>query len=176
MATNLGKWDRWFHGIEEPQAFGGDQTYKLGAEFLEDCLLVEDWGSGKGWLTNHIERERYRGLDGSQTPYADEVVDLADYRSEVPGIFMRHVLEHDYRWEQILTNAVESFTERFVLVLFTPLSEKTHEIAFSKNPGVPDLSFSADDIVAHFKGCEFQQEQVKTESQYGSETVFLVEK
>lgn len=177
VVSNVGKWDRWYcRGQEQPQAYGNTVTYALGAAHLIDCALVEDWGCGKGWFSTFIPADRYRGIDGSQTPWAGIVADLADYRSDVPGVFMRHVLEHDYRWSDILTNAVASFTQRFVLVLFTPLVDITTELAYNDDPGVPDLAFSLDDIVDHLTGLTWSHETIPTDTMYEAETIFLVER
>ena len=61
---------------------------------------------------------------------------------------MRHVLEHNYEWEKILRNACQSFTERFVLILFTPFVVHTDvfERGFHKGMRVPDLSFKKETI------------------------------
>lgn len=176
MVTNVGKWDAWFASVTEPEPFGKSVTYELGAAWLAGCSVVADWGCGKGWLRNHIDPYRYRGIDGSRSPFTDEIVDLADYRSEVPGIFMRHVLEHDYRWKQILDNAVASFTERMVLIVFTPMSEWTHELIFASDPGVPDISFAVGDLTERFGDAIWTMEQLETPTQYGVETVFYLEK
>lgn len=175
--TNVGKWDHWYcRGQELPQAYGDTVTYKLGAEHLADCAVVEDWGCGKGWFRTFIPNGRYRGIDGSQTPWADIVADLTEYRSDVPGVFMRHVLEHNYRWADILTNAVASFRQRFALVLFTPLVDATVELAYNDDPGVPDLAFSLDDVASHLDGLSWSYETIPTDTQYETETIFLVER
>lgn len=168
---NLGKWDRWYRGLTDPQPYGDDTTYREGADFLAPCRLVEDWGCGKGWMSQFVPPERYRGIDGSATPFAAEVADLATYRSEVPGIFMRHVLEHDHRWADILEGAVASFTERLCVVLFTPLAAATAQIAWNEDPGVPDISFHLPDLLAIITGAEVTHETMATATQYGTETV-----
>ena len=71
-------------------------------------------------------------------------------RSTVPGIFMRHILEHNYEWARILDNALVSFTKRMALILFTPEQEVTQEIAFSSELGVPDIAFGLADITDRF--------------------------
>jgi len=78
------------------------------------------------------------------------VVDLVAYRSHVPGVFMRHVLEHNDEWARILDNAVASFTERMALILFTPERAATEEIAFRPDIGVPDIAFRLADITDRF--------------------------
>ncbi len=174
--SNLGKWDRWYSMVDETQPYGLTETYKLGAAFLADCATVEDWGCGKGWFRRLVPAGRYRGIDGSSTPFADEVVDLAVYRSNVEGIFMRHVIEHDYRWSEILANAVASFTRRLVLVVFTPFGAETREIAFADDPGVPDISFCKEDLLAYFAGLRVTTDDLVTDTQYGVETIFKVER
>lgn len=175
--SNLGKWDRWYALLgEEEEPFGLTPTYQLGADYLAECSTVEDWGCGKGWMRRLIPHARYRGIDGSWSRFADEVVDLEHYRSDVEGVFMRHVLEHNYGWRRILANAVASFSRRFVLVIFTPMGETTREIAFAPDPGVPDISFSVEDITSAFGPHHWSMQTLETATQYGTETVFLVEK
>lgn len=177
--SNLGRWDRWYSGLEfDPQPYGDTDTYKKGADWLRSCDLIEDWGCGKGWFSKFVKRGQYRGLDGSWSPWAEEIVDLVHYQSRVEGIYMRHVLEHDYQWHRILENALASFQKRMALVLFTPLSDATHEIAFAEDPGVPDISFSLDDLTFYFGAhdVEYTYETLETATQYKTETIFYLEK
>lgn len=176
--NNLGRWDRWYQGLTEEQPYGDTITYQMGADFLKDCAVIEDWGCGKGWFRKFIPPGKYRGIDGSHSPFAEQIVDLVVYRSTVSGIFMRHVLEHNYGWENILNNALMSFTERMVLVLFTPLSDETKEIAYADDPGVPDISFSLDELLGIFNevGVKYEYKMLETPTQYGVETVFFLEK
>lgn len=176
--SNKGKWDRWYQGLEEEAAYGDTATYALGGEFLRDCSVIEDWGCGKGWFKKFVPHGRYRGIDGSHTPFAEKIVDLVNYHSQVPGIYMRHVLEHNYQWQFILANALRSFTERMVLVLFTPLSDVTKEIAYSPDPGVPDISFSLEELLSIFKAADLKVEftTLQTATQYGTETIFYLTK
>jgi hypothetical protein len=168
----LGVWDRW-NATTETEPYGMSDTYRLGAEWLLPCSLVEDWGCGRGFLRNFIPRARYRGLDGSP-PWADYIVDLTTYRSTVPGIFIRHVLEHNREWEAILANAVASFTQRMALILFTPVSSSTVEIAWSDDLGVPDIAFAPGDIEAAFDGLGWTKETMTSPTQYGVETIYRV--
>lgn len=171
--TNVGKWDRWYHGLSEPQPYGDTVTYQAGADWLAGCELIEDWGCGKGWMRHFVPADRYRGIDGSHSPFADEVVDLTTYRSDVPGVFMRHVLEHNYDWSRILDNAVTSARERLFLVLFTPLVGTTREIAYAEDPGVPDIAFHLPDLTDHIRaaGFDWDAESIDTATQYGTETM-----
>jgi hypothetical protein len=179
MTPALGKWDSWYSDLtDEPRPYAATETYRLGADWLAPCSLVADWGCGGGFLTRYIEPERYRGIDGSATPFADVIADLAEYRSEAPGIFMRHVLEHDLRYADILDNALASFTERMALVLFTPLVESTHVAAWNDDPGVPDIAFALSDLTDPMDaaGVLWSAETLATESHYGSETIIYMRK
>jgi hypothetical protein len=136
-----------------------------------------DLGCGTGWLSTLIPPDRYRGIDGTASPFCDEVVDLVAYRSTVPGVFMRHVIEHNYEWTRILDNAVASFTERMVLILFTPEVATTEEIAFRPDVGVPDLAFWLADITERFPpDVMYTVQRIPSATQYGCETILLLER
>ena len=179
MASNVGLWKDW-HTTVKP--FGNTSTYELGAEWLKDCQLVEDWGAGSAWLTEFIPPGRYRGIDGSPGPHTEEIVDLTTYRSKTPGVFMRHVLEHNYEWAKILDNALASFTERMFLALFIPLADETHDTEFEDPPGVPNFAFRLEDLTDRMDeaGAEYDVEELGNETPYGlrepkqvgTETVF----
>jgi len=157
--------------------FGFSITYRVGADWLAGCALVEDWGCGLGWLRTLVPPGRYRGIDGSRSPFTDEIVDLARYRSSVPGVFMRHVLEHNHAWRQVLDNALASFTERMALILFTPMAEKTHERAFVVEIGVPDISFRHEDLTDRYgSDIRWSSRDYLTQIGYGCERVYLLEK
>jgi hypothetical protein len=96
--ANEGKWADWYQGVEKPWPYGDTTTYEIGAAWLDGCALIEDWGCGAGWLRTLVPPDQYRGIDGTSSPFCDEVVDLVSYRSTVPAIFMRHVLEHNHDW------------------------------------------------------------------------------
>ncbi len=174
--SNVGRWDGWYAGLDEPAPYANTQTYEMGAEWLKDCALIEDWGAGKGWLSTLVGPERYRGIDGSETPFADEIADLTTYRSKVPGIFMRHVIEHNYAWKVILDNALASFTERMALILFTPLVDETHDLEFEDPPGVPNLAFRLEDLTERIDaaGAVYQVETIDSIAKYGTETIIGV--
>ena len=152
-------------------------TYLMAAAFLADVDEVEDWGCGGGGFRRFCLSRRYIGLDGSRTPFADKIVDLCTYSSNVPGIMMRHLLEHNYDWERILASAVRSFEQKFCLILFTPFASETKEIAHNLKYGVdvPDLSFKREDIERHFTGLRWKLiENIATQSQYGVEHVYFI--
>lgn len=185
--TNLGKWEPWYGKLtadDKPQPYGASPTYEMGAEWLKDCAAVEDWGCGLGWARQYYREGQYRGVDGTDSPYADEVGDLATRDCDpVPGIYMRGVIEHDYRWDKILRNACRLFTERMCLVLFTPIVLKgPQELAFVEEIGVPDLAFSHRNIAeclvgTHGSQIDWDLEVIESPNTgYGVEAVFRMEK
>lgn len=168
----------WRYDHFENFSYGDDVTYSKGLGFLDGHGLIEDWGCGLTHAKTFIRTSGYRGIDGS-SQYADDIVDLREYRSDVDCIFMRHVLEHNADWRPILANATASFRRRMVLVVFTPFTESTRQIAteteFTSIP-VPDISFRREDLIAFFQLCTWSEESVKTDTQYGTEHVFYLEK
>ena len=58
---------------------------------------------------------KYRGIDGSHSPVADEVVDLTTYACGAGGTSVRHVPENNHEREATLRNAVGSFRREVVL-------------------------------------------------------------
>jgi hypothetical protein len=186
MTSNLGKWDPWYKDLtaeDKPQPYGASPTYEMGAQWLKDCAVVEDWGCGLGWAKQYYRPDQYFGVDGTKSPYADVVADLALYvpSDAAPGIFMRGVIEHDYRWDLILANAYRSFTQRMCLVLFTPMVRVgPWQQAFVESIGVPDLSFSYFNIVGPMQDAGILRWETETiaspNTGYGVETIFYLEK
>ena len=177
--SNVDKWKDWYKNldIKNPIPYGDSTTYVYGADFLKDVDTVEDWGCGMGFFSTHCQAKKYIGIDGSDTPFAHVKADLTKYTSSVDGIFMRHILEHNYEWEKILKNAVSSFTKKMVLILFTPYSEQTRQLTFYEPVGVPDISFKKSDITDLFVGCEwFGLDNLKTQTVYGVEHIFFLTK
>lgn len=178
--NNMGKWNKWYRNISKdkvPNTYGDDTTYRMAAEFLKDVDTVEDWGCGGGGFTN-FRKTGYVGVDGSKTPFADKIVDLSNYTSNVQGIHLRHILEHNYKWEDILRNALISFTHKLCLTLFTPFTEVTKRIAHNKI-NVPDISFRKEDITDILNAYDVKFtliDNIKTTSQYDVEHVFFIEK
>ena len=133
-------------------SYGAVASYQLAAMFLEDCRDVEDWGCGFGTFRRYCLSPQYIGIDGSESPAADAVVDLSKYTSDVEGILVRHVLEHNpIGWRQIFMNAIESFSKKMVLVIYTPFGDVTRNVR-RQSPAdiwVPvAMSFRKDDLVS----------------------------
>ena len=75
--------------------------------------MIEDWGCGTTYARKFVTKGSYVGIDGSPTDATNKVVDLRQYTSAADCIFMRHVLEHNTHWQEILTNAIGSFQQKW---------------------------------------------------------------
>ena len=131
-----------------------------------------------GWFRKICTAKNYIGIDGSDTKHADVKADLTKYVSECEGLYMRHILEHNFEWKSILENACKSFTKKMVLVLFTPLVEKTTTICIN-SINVPDISFCKKDITDIFDKYDinYSMETIKNSAtQYNIEYIFYLEK
>lgn len=167
--------DRWNYSGEEPFPYDEETSYRLGMEFLDgQGDTVEDWGAGTGFAKRFVTKSRYVGIDGSASDPEMVKADLQEYRSEVDGIFMRHVLEHNWGWRAILANAVASFRKRMVLIVFTPLGDSEKRLDLDQ--AVPDLQLSRTEILGFFEGLKVREETIRSVTQYGTETLFYVER
>jgi hypothetical protein len=175
----LGKWDEWYRkvGVAGPFRYGDTITYSLAGEFMKDMTEVEDWGCGTGGFRPFF-KGKYIGVDGSANPFVDKIADLRDYRSRVEGIVMRHVLEHNYDWERVLRNALESFQNKLCIIIFTPFVERTGEIAHNQKFGVdvPDIAFNKGQIEGALYGLRWRMESHQTKTHYGVEHIYYIEK
>lgn len=180
----LGKWNATYAGRPQ-QPYDDPQSYRRGAEFLKDCRQVEDWGCGYGWFGRTLQEHSstcVRNLDGSRSDFVHEVVDLQNYRSHVEGIFLRGVLEHNYAWPQILSNALHSFTHKMALVCFTPFSHATrnlYDFRFNDGGTVPVLSLSHSELTACLQsvpGIICHVESLASQTEFGIEHIFYLEK
>ena len=168
--------DRWdYSGEAVPFAYDEETSYRLGMAFLDGRGdTVEDWGAGTGFARRFALQSRYVGIDGSASDPAMVKADLQDYRSEADCIFIRHVLEHNWGWRAILANAVASFRKRLVVIVFTPLGESEQRLDLDQP--VPDLQLSRPELLGFFDGLTVREEQIRSVTQYGTETVFYVER
>jgi hypothetical protein len=176
--SNVGRWD-FFYADKPEHPFGYDDSpaFKMGADFLADCETVADWGCGGGNFSRFVEPERYVGVDGSKTWAVSVVADLEEYRGESDGIFLRGVLEHNYKWDKVLENALASFRKRMVLVFFTDFHagpEDAFELSYELPYGVPTLAFRQGAIEAFLDGFIFELHQVK--SMHHIDHVYLIER
>ncbi len=164
--------------------YGDPTSAELAGQWLNipSIKVVEDWGCGYGGFQRYLgEHQTYIGIDGSKSRSAVITADLADYRSTVDAIHMRHVLEHNPAWRKVLENVLASFTQRAVVTLFTPLAETETIIARYPNfcgTGVEmvDISLPEAQISDMFaaSGSQVTREQIKTNTQYGVEYLFFL--
>ena len=175
--SNLGKWG--YEKFDVPTSYDDPLTYQLGADFLKDCKTVEDWGCGTCFFSTVLDPNiSYKGIDGSWSKFTNEIQDLAKYQSpnKPDGLFMRHILEHNYEWPAVLKNALASFKHKMVLVLFTPWVDETRVIAMNPND-IPDISFKFDDIITCLELFKYTiTSGLKTQTQYGVEHIFYIER
>lgn len=155
-----------YSSIGCPTPYLGDDTYVKAIEWLDGPGILEDWGCGTAYAKKFVGQAKYVGVDFSPSKFNDLTHDLRFYKSQADFILMRHVLEHNWNWKRILKNAVESFQQRFALVLFTPFAERTQQIAWHSLINVPDLSFNKKELITLLP--KFEEESV------GTETIFYV--
>ena len=142
--------------------------------FLDGHGTIEDWGCGTAYAKRFVASSHYVGVDGSGSDYCDVKADLQDYHSDTDCIFMRHVLEHNWGWRSILRNAVDSFRYRMVLIVFTPFQEDERKLY--EQEGIPDLSLVKAEVLGYFAGLEVTEQVIESKTEYGTETLFFVEK
>lgn len=182
MGNNAGKWDFFYEDVTERDHYIDTKSYKMGADWLTECSEVEDWGCGKGWFAKVAEDLNVISIDGSNSPFADKIVDLEDYTSNVEGVFMRSVAEHNFEWKKVLTNLAQSFTKRAFVEFYTPMEEHGEEATLiMMSPGwdnIPELSIPRPvwhSILKEY-GITFSYETFKSDTFYGEETVYWLEK
>jgi hypothetical protein len=148
----------------------------MGMAFLDgQGAVIEDWGCGTAFASRFVTQSRYVGIDGSSSDHASLTTDLQSYRSEVDCLFMRHVLEHNWGWRSILANAVTSFRKRMVLIVFTPLGDSEQRLDRGEDD-IPDLQLDRHELLRFFDGCTVREETISSATQYGTETLFYIEK
>jgi len=187
--SRAGLWDQNYAGQISRSLYGKDPLTAIkAAKFFRKLRIrtIEDWGCGRGGFQDYLRwYQRYVGIDGSKTKYADITADLVDYTSRVDAIHIRHVLEHNPEWETILTNAICSFRKRLVLTIFTPFQpDHTKVIAEYENwqnSGITmvDIGFRKSDLTKYFesKGITWHSEEnLETRSQYNIEHIFYLKK
>src|ERR1700757_4314698 len=111
--SRLGLWNAWYETeTGEARVYGEATTAQLAGEWLDipSITTVEDWGCGFGGFQRYIgTHQRYVGIDGSASRFATIIADLTTYRSTVDAVHIRHVLEHNPAWRDILQNVLGSF-------------------------------------------------------------------
>lgn len=183
--SRLGLWDAWYARFGRKASYGDPATMRLAAAWFGEpgagIGQVEDWGCGLAGLSTLLDPKLdYVGIDGSRSPFATRIADLETYRSDTDAVHLRHVLEHNPRWEAVLDNALASFRKRMVLTLFTPWCERTSVIMRypdfnGSGHTMIDLGFRRGDIVDRFGDLHWtSREGIPTQSQYGVEHIFFL--
>ena len=190
MTALYGPWD--MRKREDRFPYDDTITYRFIGEWLDERgKIVEDWGCGGAWLSNEIVLGTYRGIDGAAAPWVFQQVDLRNYRSQVPRASMRHVLEHNYDWREVLTNFLASWSERASIVTFVPFrgefckhkvcpGDEVEDLSVEVDHGkgewaVPDLHLPRDEFLGRIEdsGAHVSWSgRYETDSQYGTEEVF----
>jgi hypothetical protein len=172
VESNIHKWDNFFRSNKRFDKKPFVLSMDLGSKFLEDCKTVEDWGCGDGIFKFY--RDDAIGVDGSDTPGANKkFIDLTDYITDCEGIFLKHVLEHNYGWKRIVHNMLTSFSKKICIVMFIPFgeTEKTIEQNYEHSWKVPNLIISKKEfkeILDQYK-IEYEFEKIVT----GEEIVYI---
>jgi len=140
-------------------------------EWLDGCETVEDWGCSLAHAKRYC-KGTYIGLDGTGGS-CDKIVDLRDHKSSPDGIFMRHVLEHNLRWDRILYNAVLSFQKKMSLIFFRPFVEKE---TIEYHGEIPIISFNKKSILDFIDPYLKNEVIIHRKDKPLYDTVFLLEK
>jgi hypothetical protein len=173
-------WDGGYGQWPEALPYGSEETYAEVGWLGEVCASIEDWGAGPAWARRFVpEGVDYLPVDFAanaiRAGWSEVLADLATYASTRPdGIFMRHVLEHNDSWAEILANAVGSFRKRMVLVTFIPLVAETF-LAGPESPG-RDWNFAREDLTGLMGGLLVSDYGVVSRTAYGGEHVFRLER
>ena len=180
--SNVGKWDGWYKNLPDtPGSFqyGDTLTYELAAKFLEDCTEVEDWGVGGGGFLRY--RPDAIGVDGSDTKFAQKkYIDLRKYTTNVEGVHIRHIFEHNYNWKDILENAVKSATKKLAITMFIPLiTEDSKELAHNAQHGVdvPDMAINEKEfmnVITKMNPSNIHREIFSTATGYNKEEIIFI--
>lgn len=125
------EWETWWprlyagDGLPSPYVADDGASYIRAGAYLSGPGEVWEWGCATTWGKRFIGAP-YQGFDGSTDVErwgGHGGVDLRTFRPEVapPKAIMRHVLEHNWEWRDILRNFMQTgFTELAVLILFIP--------------------------------------------------------
>jgi len=170
--------DRWNYAGQPATPYDDETSYAKGMAWLDGHgATIEDWGCGTCYARRFVAQSRYVGVDGSTSDQATIKAELQEYRSDTDCIFMRHVLEHNWGWRQILNNALQSFGKRMVLVIFTPFAAPgaRGEVVLDSTGPIPDLALDRDELRQMLGALLVREERIETRTQYGTETLFYLE-
>lgn len=168
MTNALTRTPDLYKNVTQPTRYGNDDTsYKLAAEFLDAVPgEVRDWGCGTCYAQQFI-KSPYQGMDGCDSEFCDFHVDLALFKTSTPKALMRHVLEHNWDWKEILENMLNCFTIRAVLILFIPLAHEEENLSLNGDFNWPTLALRGSDfnsILAAHKEITVRYEKIETQT------------
>src|SRR5574338_486435 len=150
----------WSARLQHPM-YATAETYQRAAAWLRDCGDVADWGGGPGLLGSFLPASvRYTIVDGTLQHTEQTLVDLEHYREPADGILIRHVLDINLGWRDILDNAVQAFRRRLVVVTFTPDRDASTVIKFKS--GWPIIEFNPDDLRERMRPFLVREDMVMT--------------
>lgn len=150
----------WAGGLVHPM-YGTADTYQMAAEWLKDCADVADWGGGTGMFRNYLPATvRYAIVDGTLQSTEQRLVDLEQHAEPADGILIRHVLDINLGWREILDNAVKAFRRRMVVITFTP--DRAESRVMKMKSGWPVIHFNPADIRERLRPFLVRDEVVQT--------------
>jgi len=136
----------WGPNLQHP-SYGTATTYTLAAGWLSGCETVADWGGSTGAFRAYLPPTvNYAVIDGTPQGYPTTwVADIvAPCQLQSDGVLIRHVLDHNRQWDQILRNMKQTCLWRAVVITFTPDAETTHVVRTKS--GWPVINFCPDDL------------------------------
>ena len=186
--TRLSLWENFWKGRNSKNEYSNskesNKTMLLSAEIFKNNNVksIEDWGCGNCVFRYYLDKDiKYIGIDGSNTSYQDKIEDLTQYTSKSDGVYIRHILEHNDEYKKILENAIMSFENTLILVLFTPFTNKNNtEILTTCNLEgriIPDIAFNKNYIISLIEQnrCSYQLiENIESKTSYKFENIFII--
>lgn len=122
-----------------------DLSYVKAVRFMDySGWFVEDWGCGDGRARDYFAQNvLYTGVDlrapesvaAGRTSARFCRVDLRQYVPEPrpDGVILRHVLEFNREWREILAKAVDAAQRRLVIVLSVEPTEMPHDVVLGED-------------------------------------------
>ncbi len=164
----VGAWNSRYEGVRQPSSYGNQDTYLLAKYLLDKPGSLEDWGCGLGFAKAYFEIASYLGIDGSKSRFCDVVEDLKLRQSTPDYVLMRHVIEHNLEWKEVLSNVVKCAQRRLLVIVFTFIVPETR-YEFDKD-GVPCISFKREEVL------EVMHPWKPLEFFCGTDTCWLIDK
>lgn len=141
--------------------YGAEETYRRAAAWLKDCPTVADWGGAQGYFRTCLPATvQYTLVDGTLQAAEQVLANLLTYREPSDGILLRHVLDNTHDWQPILTNALQAFRQRLVIVTYTPDEDVTRRV--ERKNGWPEWRFNPNDLRALMGDLLVRDEAVET--------------